>query len=282
MRVSHPSDPRSLADGLVEERPGFYVASGAGAVSYPEQGHGALFGLEDASYWFRHRNACVTATLRRSPPGGPIVDIGGGNGYVSLALQAAGFDTILLEPGRDGARNAYSRGLRPVIEATFEAARFHPESLWAVGLFDVLEHIEDDASVLQALVAAMRPGGRLYLTVPAYRALWSSEDVDAGHFRRYSSRSLRRVMSSAGLELEYTTHLFWFLPVPIAVLRTLAGRVGLRRGGQAASRRSEYVAPSAIADRALRGLLAPEVTLVKRGSSIPFGSSILAVARVPR
>jgi SAM-dependent methyltransferase len=271
----------AMADGLIEDEPGFFVASEAGSVSYPDRAHDACFELESASWWFRHRNRCLTAAVRRYPPGGPILDIGGGNGFVSLALQAAGHDTILLEPGSDGARNAYARGLRPVIRASFEASAFRAGSLWAAGMFDVLEHIEDDRGFLDRLVSSLRPNGRLYLTVPAHAALWSSEDVDAGHHRRYGARSLTRVLGASGLETEYLTHLYWFLPAPILVLRTLADRAGLRKGGVAASRRSEYVAPSPVLDGALRALLAPEVAFARRGLRVPVGSSLLAVARRP-
>src|SRR6188472_17806 len=93
----------AMADGLIEREPGFFVASDAGSVSYPDRAHDACFELESASWWFRHRNTCLAAAIRRYPPGGPILDIGGGNGFVSLALQAAGHDTIMLEPGHAGA-----------------------------------------------------------------------------------------------------------------------------------------------------------------------------------
>ena len=145
-------DLAAMADGLIEQERGFFVASEAGSVSYPDQAHGACFEMESESWWFRHRNRCLTAAIRAYPPGGPIVDIGGGNGFVSLALQAAGHDTILLEPGSEGARNAYARGLRPVIRATFEASGFRPRSLAAAGMFDVLEHIDDDRGFLDQLV----------------------------------------------------------------------------------------------------------------------------------
>jgi SAM-dependent methyltransferase len=271
----------AMADGLIEREPGFFVADGTGSVSYPERAHEACFELESASWWFRHRNLSLAAAIRRYPPGGQILDIGGGNGFVSLALQAAGFDTIMLEPGSEGARNAYARGLRPVIRASFEASSFRPGSLWAAGMFDVLEHIEDDRGFLDRLVSSLRPDGRLYLTVPAYAALWSAEDADAGHYRRYDMHSLSRILKASGLEIEYLTYLYWFLPAPILVLRTLADRLGLRKGGMAASRRGEYVAPNPILDGALRALLAPEVALARRGLRVPMGSSLLAVARRP-
>jgi len=39
---------------------------------------------------------------------GPLLDIGGGNGYVAKALEQAGIRCALVEPGIDGALAAHS------------------------------------------------------------------------------------------------------------------------------------------------------------------------------
>ena len=271
-------DPATVAADLVEVEPGRWVARGMGAVSYPASGHRSLAELEDASWWFRHRSACIVAAVRRAPPGGTILDIGGGNGVVSMALRAAGFPTLLMEPGEVGARNALRRGLAPVVHATFEAAGIRPGSLPAAGLFDVLEHIEDDEGFLRTLADALAPGGRLYLTVPAHRALWSPEDVAAGHHRRYGPRTLRASLVAGGFAVERITSIFWPLPLPILLARTVASQVGLRQDRGAAARRGEYVAPGPLTDALIRAALAPERALVARGHGSPIGSSLLAVA----
>ena len=91
----------------------------AGPISYPAHQNDACFRLEDRSFWFTHRNKCVIAAVRRFPPDGFILDVGGGNGFVARGLIDAGYDTALLEPGGDGARNArQSRQLPTVINAT--------------------------------------------------------------------------------------------------------------------------------------------------------------------
>lgn len=273
------ADPAALATNLLEPEPGRWLARGGDAVSYPESGHDTLFEIEDRSWWFRHRSACIVAAVRRSPPVGTIVEIGGGNGVVSAALSAAGFSTLLVEPGAAGIRNARRRGLEPVIQASFHAAGLRPGSLPAIGLFDVLEHLPDDTAFLRDLRTALAPDGHLYLTVPAHRVLWSPEDVAAGHQRRYGTRMLRRRLGAAGFQVEKMTQIFWPLPLPILLARSLAARIGWREDRGAAARTAEYVAPGPLVELLVRAALAPERALVARGWGSPLGSSLLAVAR---
>ena len=67
---------------------------------YPLEGEN-LHQIEESSFWFKHRNACIEAAVKCHPPrsGGPIFDVGGGNGFVTLGLIRAGFETVLVEPG---------------------------------------------------------------------------------------------------------------------------------------------------------------------------------------
>ena len=68
-------------------------------------------------------------------------------------------------------------------------------------LVNVLEHIDDDATVLKTLGEALSPGGRLILWVPAHPSLYSNFDRRIGHFRRYRARELAALVSSAGFEV---------------------------------------------------------------------------------
>ena len=274
-------DLKAVADRLREVEPGYWVATAPEPISYPEHGHGSCFELEDASFWFRHRNACVAAIAERYPPDGFIVDIGGGNGYVSLGLQRAGFETLLVEPGETGARNAYDRGLRPVAQASWESAGFLPESIAAAGLFDVVEHVSDDSEFLAAVHSALRSGGRLYLTVPAFPWLWSSEDVEAGHFRRYTRSSVTSLLEDSGFLVEFASYLFWMLPLPIFVKRSLAGKLGARERNRRDVTQREHQAPKGVGGAILDRLLLLELERIRQGAGMPFGSSVLVVARKP-
>lgn len=256
---------------------GYWYAGHAAPVSYPKEGNAACFSIEENSFWFRHRNEVICTAVRRFPPAGPVFDIGGGNGYVSLGLVEAGFAAVVVEPGRTGAANACRRGLRNVVCSTIEDAAFPEQSIDAIGLFDVLEHIPDDQAFLGSLRRLLRPGAKLYLTVPAFQWLWSRDDVHAGHYRRYTTRSLEATFRAAGFESEYLTYFFWFLPAPIFALRTFPGWLGLRREPTEAAARREHSADGR-GGLLIRRALATELGRLRRGQAIPFGGSLLAVA----
>jgi SAM-dependent methyltransferase len=193
-------------------------------VSYPEDGNDACYQIEEGSYWFAHRNECILTMLSKFPPGGEVYDIGGGNGFVSLALQNAGLDSVLVEPG-SGARNASRRGVERVIHAALEDTGFAEGSLPAAGAFDVVEHIDDDVAFLRSIHRFLRPGGRFYGTVPALQALWSEEDVHAGHFRRHDPNGIATRLRAAGFEVEFVASFFSWLVLPVFLLRSLPFRL---------------------------------------------------------
>jgi len=270
-----------IATNVDQGEDGIWYSRRRSSVSYPERGNDTCFELEDTSFWFNHRNRCIVELLNRFPPSGLFFDIGGGNGCVSLAIQNADWPVALLEPGMHGAKNARLRGIDTIISSTFEDAGFLEGTMPAAGAFDVLEHVPDDLGFLRLLTRSLRTGGRLYLTVPALGALWSGEDDQAGHYRRYTCRKLHRVIQQAGLQLDYLTYFFTFLPLPIFLLRSLPYRLGVRRSSQRVVQRSrtEHRAPNGPSNSVLQALLDLEVMKIRCGRKMAIGSSCLAVAR---
>ena len=64
---------------------------------------------------------------------------------------------------------------------------------------DVLEHFEDDQSIIASMAGALAPGGVAVLKVPAQKALYSSVDQASGHYRRYDLSDIKRLAERAGL-----------------------------------------------------------------------------------
>ncbi|MBN1694356.1 hypothetical protein JW879_03025 [candidate division WOR-3 bacterium] len=199
---------------------------------------------------------------------------------MSLGLINAGFDVVLVEPGHIGILNAMKRGLRNIIYATIETAKFNRNSLSAVGLFDVIEHIEDDISFLQSIRVIIKKEGLLYATVPSFPFLWSREDILAGHFRRYTLKGIADVLISSGFEIIFSSYIFRFLPIPIFLLRSLPYKVGLTRKKRTSINISrDHSVKSGLFANLLDAVLKPEIDNLNSKKVMRFGGSCLIVAK---
>lgn len=269
-----------LATKAHESADGLWMAGAAADSRFSEEAHNTLLEIEENSFWFRHRNRCVTELLRAFPPPGTVLDVGAGNGFVTAALRDAGFDAIAVEPGLAGARNARSRGLKPVLCATLKDAGFPERSIPAAALFDVVEHVSDDRRFLSEVWRLLRPGGMLYVTVPSYSWLWSREDESAGHYRRYRLGRLIEMLRQAGFETLFGTHIFALLPVPVFFLRVLPTRLGFRTADSLRRTVREHRKLPGVSGRLIEKLFEWELGQIRRGRPVRFGASCMVAARV--
>lgn len=276
------TDIRSISSGLKLGKDGIWYSEDTEKTSYPESGNESCLKIEESSFWFRHRNNCIITLIKSFPPidNGAIFDIGGGNGYVSLGLINAGFDVITVEPGIKGALAAKKRGIKNIICATANTAKFKQSSLPAVGLFDVVEHIKNDLDFLLSINAIMKKNSRLYLTVPSYSFLWSAEDDYAGHYKRYNLKNISQVIRSAGFQVEYSTYFFRFLPFPIFFYRTLPYKIGLAKKKKSTNAiSSEHATEGGVMRSLFNRLLISEIHSINRKETMAFGGSCLIAAR---
>jgi hypothetical protein len=141
-----------------------------------------------------------------------------------------------------------------------------------------VEHIEDDLGFLKEIRATLTKTGRLYLTVPAFNFLWSLEDVVSGHFRRYSSEAISKTLQRSGFRVDFLTHIFLPLPIPILLLRVLPTKLGLRNRIDWEKERNQHSKPAGLSTRWIDKVLSIETDVLRKGYSMPFGGSILALA----
>jgi len=79
---------------------------------------------------------------------------------------------------------------------------YFEEKMDTVVCLNVLEHVEDDARMLNDFSQVLAPGGKLILMVPSYKALYGELDKQIGHFRRYGLRELTQKVLNAGFKFE--------------------------------------------------------------------------------
>jgi SAM-dependent methyltransferase len=240
----------------------------------------SVIAVEDRHFWFRIRNQIIRSVVDRLltqvRPGYHVLEIGCGTGNVLRVLDAVctDGDVIGVELFEEGAARTRQRVNCPVVVGEIESLTFD-HTFEIIGMFDVLEHIDDDVATLERVAELLAPDGRVLVTVPADPKLWSAFDVACHHHRRYTKRTLAQSFLAANLELEYMTPF-------MAALYPLA-RVARRRPGTAALDAksvfdAEFKVNSLVNAIAYR-LLLPDLWSLGRGRTLPFGTSLLAVAK---
>lgn len=237
-----------------------------------QEGYARIYGdLYRRHWWWRSREAILVRLIHSlgfRPPI-EILDVGCGGGYFFAELDRLGsvrgieVDESLLAddcPARD---RIYSK---PLGDPFYRNRQFD-----LITALDVIEHIEDDGKAVDDMLAMLRPGGKMVITVPAFMALWDHHDDINNHLRRYTAGGLRRLLSPRGkiLRLRYLFHGIVFLKLLVKLVN---------RGAKA--RIIQHRIPSGIVNRAMIAWCLAEYRWL-RWLRIPFGTSVLAVLEKP-
>jgi ubiquinone/menaquinone biosynthesis C-methylase UbiE len=91
---------------------------------------------------------------------------------------------------------------RKGLDAAGDMGDLPDESFDYVYSLNVLEHIDDDFSIVKEWHRLLKPGGAALVYVPAFRLLYGPMDRKVGHVRRYSRIELRTILNRAGFEVE--------------------------------------------------------------------------------
>ncbi|CAK17989.1 putative SAM-dependent methyltransferase [Pseudomonas entomophila L48] len=214
------------------------------------------------------------ALAKKVKPFNSLLEIGCGTGYVLEGISRAWPQIELhgseyYEEGLEHARKRIPNAQLKQLDATRmqEVERYD-----IVGAFDVIEHIEQDETVLRNLTRALRPGGSLVVTVPQHRWLWSQVDEYACHVRRYSRAELVEKAQRAGLQVSYVSS-FVSLLVPLMWLSR-------KRANKQHDPMGEFNIPRWL-NQSLEMLMRLELGLIKAGVRFPIGGSLLMVATKP-
>jgi SAM-dependent methyltransferase len=249
--------------------------------SFDPKAFDSLFALERKHYWFRARNEVIDTAMRRHnvAPGedARVLEVGCGNSNVlSYLARTMGRKTwiggdLFLE----GLQHSRERMDLPLVQLDVHSLPFEG-SLDAVCTFDVLEHLRDDTQVLAEIYRALRPGGQIVLTVPAYQRLWSYFDELSCHKRRYSKTELSRKLTTAGFEVQMMSHYMAVL-LPLVFLQR---KILFRLNSHSERSISTDIRVLPVVNQLLYWVCRAEKRLVSL-TGLPFGTSIIAVGRRP-
>ena len=228
--------------------------------------------LDSQHWWYRARRDILAALISRKltlSANPRILEIGCGTGHNLEMLQRFGrADGIEIDPA---ARALAAKRLgRAIGESPLPALTGVADNAYdLVAILDVLEHVEEDREALESIARKLKPGGRILITVPAHPWMWSAHDVVNHHKRRYTRKSLRKVVADAGLQLDM---LSWFnsLLFPLAAAARLAGRISGKED-------SDDALPAQPVNRLFEAIFGLERHAVGR-LPLPPGVSLVAIA----
>jgi SAM-dependent methyltransferase len=239
-----------------------------------------MYEAEEKQWWYVGMRALSFALLgpHWPPPsadgGRPrILDAGCGTGNNLRHLagwgRAAGIDL-----SAEALRFCHERGVAAA-GATLLSLPFADGTFDCVTSFDVIYHqwVEDDGAAVREMARVLRPGGLLLVRVPALRALWGAHDAAVLSRHRYTRGELRALVEGAGLLALRVTYANTLL-LPLLAARRAVDRLSGRHG-------SDVGFLPAPLELTFRSLLKAEAALLRRGLSLPLGSSLFALARRP-
>ena len=188
--------------------------------------------------------------------------------------RAFGFDLSEtgLRLGREAGRTRLAR-------ASVDAAPFPGGLFDIVTSFDVLYSLEDgpERAAIAEMFRLLKPGGFAVINVAAMRALRGDHSVLSREVRRYDRGDLRARLEAAGFTISRLTYTNASLFLPMAIVRGLQRRRGLKPEGET---QQEISVPPGPVNAALSALLQVESAWLRR-FDLPFGSSLLCLARKP-
>ena len=235
-----------------------------------------LASLEAKNFWFRSRNRLIIWALQRYfPQAKSFLEIGCGTGFVLSGIGQA-FPNLALYGSE-----IFTTGLGFAAQRLSGAELFQMDArkipfedeFDVIGAFDVLEHIKEDAIVLEQMYRAIAPQGGIVLTVPQHPFLWSQADAYAHHVRRYRACELKTKVERAGFKiLRMTSFISLLLPL------MLVSRLRQRQPNPEYDATSE-LSISGWMNASLESVLSLERLAISLGCSFPAGGSLLLIAR---
>lgn len=240
---------------------------------FPQSYFSQLADLESSNWWFRSRNRILLWILKNKVGKfHNFLEVGCGTGFVLESISKA-FPSAEIhgaeyfEEGLSFAKARVPTARFSQLDVTKMTETNHYD---AIGAFDVIEHIEEDQTALVNLAHALKPAGKLIISVPQHQWLWSSTDEAACHVRRYSRNDLETKLMRAGLKLEYKTS-FVSLLTPLMYISRQRSKT------LETDPMNELKLPRSL-NFSLELIMILELLLLKSGIKFPIGGSLLVVA----
>lgn len=233
---------------------------------------------EDFYFWFKSRRNLIIFIFQNYLKNVTnFCEIGCGGGYILENLHR-----VFPEISFSGSE-IHLEGLKVAKERVPTANFFqadvldfpYEEEFDGIGAFDVIEHIENDVLALENIHKALTPGGRVILSVPQHKWLWSQKDDYSGHQRRYTFSELVLKLQNSGFKV-LKRQSFMSLLLPIMYLSSKRYRNSEQQEVDK-NIDKEFEIPKMV-NQLFLTICQFELLFNKMGITFPFGGSLFVIA----
>ncbi len=244
-----------------------------------------LFAAEERHFWFVARNKVISSLAHKALTGiktPAILEVGCGTGNVlqSLEKEFSSANLTGMDLFSEGLRFAHQRTKCGLIQADLAAPPLNTK-FDLVGMFDVLEHIKEDQAAVRQIFKLVKPGGLFMVTVPADPHLWSYFDIASRHARRYTLNSLRQTIIQAGFTEEFLSPYIAFTYPALWIGRKAIDSAIASQELQVHHQAEKEFRIIPVVNEIVCVILSLEAAWLTKGRKLPFGSSLVMLARKP-
>ena len=240
-----------------------------------------MYGLERTYWWFTGMKSIMDRLIGPTiGAGSRVLDVGCGTGE-RLEILGRRCQTWGIDYHPRAIEFCRQRGLKNIVQGDAASLPYEDSMFTHVTCCEVLQNLPDDAAGVAEAFRVLEPGGLYYVSEQAYPVLRSRHDVSQQALRRYTRRRMRRLMREAGFQIERMTGANSILFPGMAAVRLASKTLHPPSRVEPEQTHSDLAELPRPLNAALRSLLELEGRWIGEGRSLPFGLTMITVARRP-
>jgi len=183
-----------------------------------------MFNIELYHWWYVNRKKLILKLLYLTNISSPkILDVGMGTGGNLLEFSKLG-QAFGIDVSEKAIEFCRKRNIKYICQSPAEKLPFKDKTFDIITCLDVLEHVPEPVETLLELRRVIKDNGKIIITVPTFKILYTQRDEELYHLRHYEIKSLTDDINEAKLKVEKMNYFFlilFFVITPVMILSKL-------------------------------------------------------------